>query len=500
MKWSWLIIPVLIWLLLSWFANSVGLADENDTAYSGNLLPNVGTTTSSKSNANLDGVQSGSTGALTNNSTHNGFSITCQTQVSNACGNAFNGEIEGSHDLTLKATGSLVGVTGTDDDGNSHTSTQKKLDGGIVIENEISMQSCEWQGSQYQCGNSAGINDSYTLNIKVKNDEGEVIDEVTTIRYNDAGYNSNSKKFTDSLNITSTKSNNFEWSMTLVDGSGSTTSALRGPNLLGAEMKLQFPTDDYEPLTATEITEINNALGTSNLSEDEIWSVVSGIEAKLSEKIYEAGIPEGTKIQVELQENMTVKVYSSGPVNEEMIEVIEEVETKANIIAAKQEVIKEVIKEEKSETIATKIIEEAKEKEAPKSEKKEETSVAAKTETKTPKKNIQKKKLTINIDKVMAAIDNTIKDVAKNLEVKSIVKVKAMEGEVSLASYANQEFYIPKNIYLGNNLIDNRKIYNTVSLASYIANDPVNIKDNKLQDININKQRLLLEIQALKNG
>jgi len=500
MKWSWLIIPVLIWLLLSWFANSVGLADENDTAYSGNLLPNVGTTTSSKSNANLDGVQSGSTGALTNNSTHNGFTITCQTQVSNACGNAFNGEIEGSHDLTLKAAGSLVGVTGTDDDGNSHTSTQKKLDGGIVIENEISMQSCEWSGSAYQCGNSAGINDSYTLNIKVKNDEGEVIDEVTTIRYNDAGYNSNSKKFTDSLNITSTKSNNFEWSMTLVDGSGSTTSALRGPNLLGAEMKLQFPTDDYEPLTATEITEINNALGTSNLSEDEIWSVVSGIEAKLSEKIYEAGIPEGTKIQVELQENMTVKVYSSGPVNEEMIEVIEEVETKANIIAAKQEVIKEVIKEEKSETIATKIIEEAKEKEAPKSEKKEETSVAAKTETKTPKKNIQKKNISFNIDKIMASIDDTVKDVAKNLEVKSIVKVKAMESEVSLAAYANQEFYIPKNIYLGNNLIDNRKIYNTVSLASYIANDPINIKDNKLQDININKQRLLLEIQALKNG
>jgi len=500
MKWSWLIIPVLIWLLLSWFANSVGLADENDTAYSGNLLPNVGTTTSSKSNANLDGVQSGSTGALTNNSTHNGFSITCQTQVSNACGNAFNGEIEGSHDLTLKATGSLVGVTGTDDDGNSHTSTQKKLDGGIVIENEISMQSCEWSGSAYQCGNSAGINDSYTLNIKVKNDEGEVIDEVTTIRYNDAGYNANSRKFTDTLNITSTKSNNFEWSMTLVDGSGSTTSALRGPNLLGAEMKLQFPTDDYEPLTPEEITEINDALGTTDLTENEIWSVVSGIEAKLSEKIYEAGVPEGTKIQVELQENMTVKVYSSGPVNEEMIEVIEEVETKANIIAAKQEVIKEVIKEEKSETIATKIIEEAKEKEAPKSEKKEETSVAAKTETKTPKKNIQKKNISFNIDKIMASIDDTVKDVAKNLEVKSIVKVKAMESEVSLAAYANQEFYIPKNIYLGNNLIDNRKIYNTVSLASYIANDPINIKDNKLQDININKQRLLLEIQALKNG
>lgn len=499
MKWSWILIPLFIWLMLSWFASSVGLADENDTAYSGNLLPNAGTTTSSKSNGNLDGVQSGSTGALTNNSTHNGFTITCQTQVSNACGNAFNGEIEASHDLTLKATGSLIGVTGTDDGGNSHTSTQKKLDGGIVIENEISIQNCEWSGSAYQCGNSVGINDKYTLTIKVKNDEGEVIDEVTTIRYNDAGYNNNSRKFTDSLNITSTKSNNFEWSMTLEDGSGSTTTALLGPNLLGAEMKLQFPTEDYEPLSNEEITEINNALGTSNLTENEIWEVVSGIEQKLSEKIYEAGVPEGTKVQVELQENMTVKVYSSGPINEEMVEAIEAVETKENIIAAKQEVIKEVVKEEKSETIASKIIEESKKEEAPKEEKKEKTEVAAKTETETTKKNIQKKKLTTNIDKVNDKIDNQIRDVAKNLEIKSIVKLQAMESDIDLAAYTQQTFYKPKEIYIGNNLVDNRDIYNSISLASYVANDPVNIKEQKLQDINLNKQRLILEIEQLKN-
>ena len=496
-----IILGIFLWLMLSWFASSVGLkADENDTAYSGNLLPNAGTTTSSKSNGNLDGVQSGSTGALTNNSTHNGFTITCQTQISNACGNAFNGEIEASHDLTLKATGSLVGVTGTDDGGNSHTSTQKKLDGGIVIENEISIQNCEWSGSAYQCGNSVGINDKYTLTIKVKNDEGEVIDEVTTIRYNDAGYNGNSRKFTDSLNITSTKSNNFEWSMTLEDGSGSTTTALLGPNLLGAEMKLQFPTEDYEPLSNEEITEINNALGTSNLTENEIWEVVSGIEQKLSEKIYEAGVPEGTKVQVELQENMTVKVYSSGPINEEMVEAIEAVETKDNIVAAKQEVIKEVVKEEKSETIATKIIEESKKEEAPKEEKKEKTEVAAKTETETTKKNIQKKKLTANIDKVNDKIDNQIRDVAKNLEVKSIVKLQAMESDIDLSAYTQQTFYKPKEIYIGNNLVDNRDIYNSISLASYIAKDPVNIKENILQEINLNKQRLLLEIEQLKNG
>ena len=69
---------------------------ENDTATSTNILPNAGTTSSSKDNFNLDGVQSGSTGALTNNSTHNGFDITCPTQVNNACGTAFSGELETS--------------------------------------------------------------------------------------------------------------------------------------------------------------------------------------------------------------------------------------------------------------------------------------------------------------------------------------------------------------------------------------------------------------------
>ena len=57
---------------------------------------------------------------------------------------------------------------------------------------------------------------------------------------------------------------------------------------------------------------------------------------------------------------------------------------------------------------------------------------------------------------------------------------------------------IVSNICIVSN--DNRDIYSDVSLASYIANDPVNKKDTIMQDININKQRLLLEIEALKNG
>ena len=82
MKW---LIPLLL-LTTSVFA-------DEDTATSSNILPNAGTTSSSMDNFDLDGVQSGSTGALNNNSTHNGFTITCPTQVNNACGTAFNGEL-----------------------------------------------------------------------------------------------------------------------------------------------------------------------------------------------------------------------------------------------------------------------------------------------------------------------------------------------------------------------------------------------------------------------
>ena len=84
--------------LASCFANTVQ-ADENDTAIIENILPNAGTTSSSRDAFDLDGVKTGSNTALTNNSTHNGFTITCDTQVSNACGLAFTGELEASHDM-----------------------------------------------------------------------------------------------------------------------------------------------------------------------------------------------------------------------------------------------------------------------------------------------------------------------------------------------------------------------------------------------------------------
>ena len=261
--------------LLVWFMGSciiIKAKAENDTATSTNILPNAGTTSSSMDNFNLDGVNSG-TGNLNHNSTHNGFTITCGTQINGACGRAFNGELESSRDMKVAADGTLVDVTGVEG-GVTYTATQNKLDGGIQLNSYFSVQNCEDGSSSFSCGASSGADDSYNLHVKIKDSNGNTLAEMTTTRLNDAGYNANSAKFHDNLVWNGTGASHYEWYWEGLDGSLS-TSELRGPNLLGAELLLDFPIDDHEPLTLQERTVINEALNTTELTENEIYDIIS---------------------------------------------------------------------------------------------------------------------------------------------------------------------------------------------------------------------------------
>jgi len=542
----WLVI-ILLGVLLYWglslFATSVGLAEDNDTGFTTNILPNAGTTTSSLTNSTLDGVQAGSTGNLTNNSTHNGFTITCDTQVGGACGKAFSGELEASHDMTVTATGSLVGIEGdSTPDGITHTSTQLKLNGGIGITSSVSVQNCEWSGSNYQCGNSVGVVDSYTITMKIKNSDGEVLASSTKIRTTDAGYNANAQSFDDSLNYNGVHANTYEWSWKGVDGSESTSSALRGPNLLGAELELAFPTDDYEPLSTAEIETINEALGTANLNESQIWDIVSGLEESIGEtlNIETGGAVTGVEFN---EETFEVIVYTAPGASVEKIAQVQELvqtmtETKT-VETLKTEVIKEVIEEAKQEVTSgpqPMLLEEAPKEEEPSNtepepmkmasaskeekqtikeeaneeETKEEESTSTTTTTSsvskqnnTKQKKIQSKK-TINskLEKVMTKIDERVKDSAKNLQLKNIIKMDVMIGEqLSLAMYENVEFYKPKTLYLDQiDMRDNRLIYADVSLGNYIKSDIIGIKKRQLEMLDNTKQRLLIELEELKRG
>jgi len=163
---------------------------------------------------------------------------------------------------------------------------------------------------------------------------------------------------------------------------------------------------------------------------------------------------------------------------------------------AKEE--KEEVKEE--QPIVKKTQEE---KEVAKEESSTESSTEVSSASTSEQKKIQAKKALVkNLDRVMNKVDADIKDIAKNLQIKNLIKLEAMTSEqASLDLYANAVFYKPKDIYLQQlNIFDNRQIYDNVNLASYIKTDKVAIKANALHEINLKKQRLLIELEQLKNG
>ena len=298
------------WLVLLLLLTSNVLA-ENDTATSTNILPNAGTESSSMDNFNLDGVQSGTTGNLTNNSTHNGFTITCPVEVNNACGRAFNGELEASYQMKVAADGTLIGIDGIESN-TTYTTTQKKLDGGIHLNSLISMQNCEWGGSATPCGRSNGAQDTYKLHIKIKDAAGNTLANMTTIRMDDSGYYSNSVQNLDNLVYNGTGAASYEWYWEGFDGSLSTTTSTLGPNLLGAELRLDFPIEDHEALSEQEIEDINDALDTVDLTENEIYDIISGLESKIEEEFRLTGkLEKGTRLEVSLEENgLTFEIAS----------------------------------------------------------------------------------------------------------------------------------------------------------------------------------------------
>jgi len=145
-------------------------------------------------------------------------------------------------------------------------------------------------------------------------------------------------------------------------------------------------------------------------------------------------------------------------------------------------------------------------KEEPKEEKPaSETTSKSTTETANSKEQegVQSEKAQVaKLELVMKKVDAKIKNPIKNLAIKNLIKLDIMMGDKeALKLYQNAVFYEPKDIYLEQlNIFDSRQIYDNVSLASYIKTDRVAIKANTLHKLNLEKQRLLIELEQLKNG
>ena len=464
---------------------SLTLTTSAEEITTSNLLPNAGDSASS--------AQSVDTNVPNVASSCNDFTL------NNA--NCFTNEIEVTGTGTVKKSGSLVGITT-----NSDTTTQEKLNNGITLNSITIVQNCEWANSSYACGNRGSGRDTFKTTIKILDVDGNTLASVDQIRNTDAGYNATAHKYTDQVIYNNAGSNQFDWTWTGIDGQ-SNPGSLGGPNLLGASLTMTYENVVLEVETLSALEEVNEAVSNTEI-EKAVSEVVIEETKTLATQVSNIQKAPITKTAKVVQVQQAVKKFEA-KTGAKVVQA--STTTNTAPAAASAKVVQSPKKEKKATTIAKQIIsstaqketinEKEKKQEEKKSEVKEEKQEEKQEKKKIVSKTTSSSKSTVStIDAAMAKVDEVVKDIAKNLEVKNLVKLEAMKGEISLALYTNTKFYESKDIYLNNNMFDNREIYTQINLNNYILKDPVTQKTIRLNTIRSKERDLLLKLEALKNG
>jgi len=397
----------------------------------------------------------------------NGWTTNGDVQVLNDCCE-LNG-VSSNYDLEFGDSGSIEQQFNLTTD----SINQTMLNNGITLNSTVEVQNGECGVAG--CWGGSGNADTFTITLKIKDSDGNVLATNTTIRTDVTGING--ANFTDRLIYNGQDSNLGNLNIAGTDANA--PSNLGGANVDNIVVTMTY---DDEVISNEIIEEINN--------------------------VFEE-LQEETFKEIKLEEEFTFEIKEEPKLEEvfeveESIEIVSMPEKEPEIIEKKPEVMEETMIEEKleEEMITEEIMEEAveeKEEEIQEEEMVEESTEQApekEIKTKVAKKKTKKPK----IDKIMAKVDEQIKDSAKNLTIKNIIKLDAMQNDqVSLSAYNNTEFYKPKDIYLNQiEIFDNRSIYANVDLVEYIANDIMEVKIKKLNEIKSKKRLLLLELQELK--
>jgi len=419
----------------------------------------------------------------------NGWTTNGDVQVLNDCCTLNN--VASNYDLEFGDSGSIEQQFNLTTD----TISQAMLDNGITLNSTVEVQNGECGVAGCWAG-QGGEADSFTITLKIKDSDGNVLSTSTKIRTDVTNiYGAN---FTDSLTYNGVDSNLGNLNIAGTDANAPST--LGGANVDNIVVTMTY---DNEVLSNEIIEEIENIF--EELQEEIFQEVEFKEEFKFEEefKIVQApSIKEEIEIEefieiISMPEKETEIIEEMSEVVEEIIEEKpeEEIITEEIIKEAKEEMPEEVIEEEPEQ-----IAEETKEEEVIEEAPKETTEEAPEKEIKT--KVVSKKSKKPKIDKIMAKVDAQVKDSAKNLIIKNIIKLDAMQNDqASLVAYNNTTFYTPKDIYLNQiEIFDNRSIYKNVDLVKYTDNDIMQIKIKKLNEIKYKKRILLLELQELKNG
>ena len=512
----------------------LGFAVFAEEITTGNLLPN-GTNNAS----NYQSVDS-----TIPNVTTNGF---------NTSGNIQNWgqEIEVTGTGGINVTGSLVNITTGED-----TTTQDKLNNGVTLNSTTIVQNCEYQGSNWQCGQAKPGQDTYTTTVSILDENGNVLSTVNQVRNNDAGYGSNAYKYSDTVTYTGTGSNQFYWAWEGVDlGYDTYNTNLGGPNLLGAKLTMTYDNVVIQPEVIEEIEEIiEEFIEWEELFEEPMFETVHLAPLPLLEEfeiieLEEFLLEEPQVVEIieeafeeleeEFEEIEILQVFG-GPeiveepeeevtsIPEEEVAAIEEEVMEENTptleVAAKEEIgngeddnlskgeVSSAPLETESgdeEELSTEEATTTAELEEPKEETKTDTAVVAEKSVEV-ETEVESQEFSIDVSDVEAKVVATVASVSKQLQIVSVVAARALtKNQADLSSYTNQNanLFDTRQLYQGNNYADTRTLDEyavdvyTEQNAKFVAmsgNDPVLEYQRKVENARLKRIQLETELYHMR--
>ena len=120
---------------------------------------------------------------------------------------------------------------------------------------------------------------------------------------------------------------------------------------------------------------------------------------------------------------------------------------------------------------------------------------------------IKDRSISIKVKRIIAKLEKTLKDVSDQVKAVQFVTLKGIQNQgANLSSYANVQLQDTIKLNDGNLdffkqlNIQQEQIYANSNLNAYSNNDPISIKQTELKKIDIEKKRLIYEIQKLKKG
>ena len=322
---------------------------------------------------------------------------------------------------------------------------------------------------------------SVTQTIRTEDDNGNVITQNRIISGVQNGY----QTYSDKLIISSNTQSDYEINLRY-DFSVPGTTSHYGADLKNPSLTVEYTfKEELDTSTTSLLTSLSDDLDFEDdfKFEDEV---------KMDEKFtFNEPIMDDMKEEDKLDE----------PAFEEFAMVEDDKEEEEPIMDT-MEMFTEEEKEEDEpvEMMAEAVTEEENEKEEESNSETTETSNAEDEDNTEQEKSVQQKETkTARLEGILEKIDQEIKDIDKNLQLKNLVKLKVMSGDNILEAY-NIPFYKPKDIYIDQvDITDNRVIYPT-DLVEYKQKDPIFQKKQQLNSILQERQNLINEIQILQNG